>query len=106
MQVEVDGDALDPELRTAVYRLVQEALTNAGRHARAQRVDVRITRATEALEVVVADDGQGFDAAAPTEGFGVAGMRERAALMGGTLELGSSSAGTTVRAVLPDLPPP
>ena len=106
VQVAVDGDALDPDLRTAVYRLVQEALTNAGRHARAQRVDVRITRATEALEVVVADDGQGFDAAAPTEGFGVAGMRERAALMGGTLELGSSSAGTTVRAVLPDLPPP
>ena len=106
VQVEVDGNALDPDLRTAVYRLVQEALTNAGRHARAQRVDVRITGTGDGLEVIVADDGRGFDAAAPTEGFGVAGMRERAALMGGTLELGSSAAGTTVRAVLPDLPPP
>jgi signal transduction histidine kinase len=106
VRVELDGDALDPDLRTAVYRLVQEALTNAGRHARARRVDVRITRAHDGLQVVVADDGRGFDAAAPTEGFGVAGMRERAALMGGTLELGSSAAGTTVRAVLPDLPRP
>jgi len=106
VRVEVDGDALDPDLRTAVYRLVQEALTNAGRHARAQRVVVRITRGRDGLEVVVADDGRGFDAAAPTEGFGLAGMRERAALMGGTLELGTSAAGTTVRAVLPDLPRP
>jgi signal transduction histidine kinase len=103
VRVDVDGDALDPDLRTAVYRLVQEALTNAGRHARAQRVEVRIARVGDGLEIVVADDGRGFDAAAPTEGFGVAGMRERAALMGGTLELGSSAAGTTVRAVLPDL---
>ena len=106
VEVEVDGDTLDPDLRTAVYRLVQEALTNAGRHARAQRVNVRITRGRDGLEVVVADDGRGFDEAAPTEGFGLAGMRERAALMGGTLELGTSAAGTTVRAVLPDLPRP
>jgi signal transduction histidine kinase len=102
VRVDVDGETLDPDLRTAVYRLVQEALTNAGRHARAQRVEVRIARVGEGLVVLVADDGRGFDAAAPTEGFGLAGMRERAALMGGTLELGSSAAGTTVRAVLPD----
>ncbi|MET0687192.1 MAG: GAF domain-containing protein [Solirubrobacteraceae bacterium] len=103
VKVDVDGETLDPDLRTAVYRLVQEALTNAGRHARAQRVEVRIARVGEGLEVLVADDGRGFDAAAPTEGFGLAGMRERAALMGGTLELGSSAAGTTVRALLPEL---
>ena len=103
--VGVDGDALDPDLSTAVYRLVQEALTNVGRHADAQRVEVRVGRVPEGLEVCVADDGRGFDAAAPTEGFGLAGMRERAALMGGTLELGSSAAGTRIRVVLPELTP-
>ncbi len=101
----VDGDALDRDLSTAVYRLVQEALTNVGRHADAQRVEVRVGRVPEGLEVCVADDGRGFDAAAPTEGFGLAGMRERAALMGGTLELGSSAAGTRIRVVLPELTP-
>jgi two-component system sensor histidine kinase UhpB len=104
--VAVGGEPLDPDLSTAAYRLVQEALTNVGRHADAQRVEVRVARIAEGLEVTVADDGRGFDAAAPTAGFGLAGMRERAALMGGTLELGSSGAGTTVRALLPDLPRP
>jgi signal transduction histidine kinase len=90
VRVDVDGEALDPDLRTAAYRLVQEALTNAGRHARAQRVEVRLAHGPEGLEVRVADDGEGFDADAPTVGFGLAGMRERAALMGGRLELRSS----------------
>ena len=102
VRVDVDGEALDPDLRTAAYRLVQEALTNAGRHARAQRVEVRLAHGPEGLEVRVADDGEGFDADAPTVGFGLAGMRERAALMGGRLELRSSGAGTVVCAVLPD----
>ena len=97
----IDGAALDPDLRTGVYRLVQEALTNVGKHARAQRVDVRIASAPQGLEVCIADDGAGFDTAAPTEGFGLAGMRERAALMGGDLAVSSGPGGTTVRAVLP-----
>ncbi len=99
----VDDEALDPDLRTGVYRLVQEALTNVGKHARAQHVEVRIERRAEGLEVRVADDGGGFDTAAPTAGFGVAGMRERAALMGGDLEIRSGAGGTVVRAILPDL---
>jgi signal transduction histidine kinase len=87
----------------AVYRTVQEALTNVGKHARAQHVEVRIERRGEGLEVRVADDGGGFDTAAPTAGFGVAGMRERAALMGGDLEIRSGAGGTVVRAILPGL---
>jgi len=105
VRLAVPSDALDPDVSTAVYRLVQEALTNVGRHARAQRVQVEVTQGAEGLEVCVADDGEGFDADAPTVGFGVAGMRERAALMGGRLELRSSPGATVVRAVLPDVGP-
>ena len=53
------------------------------------------------LEVRVRDDGRGFDAGEPTAGFGIVGMRERAGLMGGRLEVDSSAAGTTVSAVFP-----
>jgi signal transduction histidine kinase len=99
--VDVREDALDSELKTAVYRLVQEALTNVGKHARAAHVDVAVEQGPDAVRVRVADDGDGFDAAEPTEGFGLAGMRERAALMGGRLEVETSAAGTAVRAVFP-----
>jgi signal transduction histidine kinase len=97
----VDVDALDAELQTAVYRLVQEALTNVAKHARATRVDVAVVQDDGAVRVRVADDGAGFDADRPTEGFGVAGMRERAALMNGHLELMTSERGTVVDARLP-----
>jgi signal transduction histidine kinase len=80
---------------------VQEALTNVGKHARATRVAVSVEQGPEELSVRVADDGRGFEPAEPTEGFGVAGMRERAALMGGRLSIETSTAGTTVAAVLP-----
>jgi signal transduction histidine kinase len=101
LSVQVDESALEPELKTAVYRLVQEALTNVAKHARAARVAVTVEQAADEVRVRVADDGRGFDADEPTEGFGVAGMRERAALMGGRLELETSSAGTTVAAAFP-----
>ena len=91
-----DEDGLDPELTTAVYRLVQEALTNVGKHARASAVEVRVVKDRAAVNVRVADDGSGFDAASPTQGFGLAGMRERAALMGGELSVRSSAGGGTV----------
>ncbi len=100
-ELSLDEEALDPELKTAVYRLVQEALTNVGRHARAQRVDVTVRQDPDALEVVVADDGGGFDPGDATQGFGLAGMRERAALMNGRLDVQTSHAGTTVAARFP-----
>jgi len=100
LDVHVD-EALDPELKTSVYRLVQEALTNVARHARAARVDVSVDQAPDQVRVRVADDGRGFDAAEPSAGFGLAGMRERAALMGGHLEIDTSAHGTTVTATFP-----
>jgi signal transduction histidine kinase len=101
LAVRVEEEALEPELKTAVYRLVQEALTNVAKHARAARVDVTVAQARDEVRVHVADDGRGFDAAEPTAGFGVAGMRERAALMGGRLAIETASTGTTVTAVFP-----
>jgi signal transduction histidine kinase len=101
LDLQLREDALDPELKTAVYRLVQEALTNVAKHARARRVEVTVEQRPEALRVRVVDDGRGFDAAEPTGGFGLEGMRERAALMGGELEIATSSAGTVVSAAFP-----
>jgi signal transduction histidine kinase len=100
-ELEVDEDALDPELKTAVYRLVQEALTNVAKHAGAQRVSVTVRQDQGAVDVQVTDDGAGFDALEPTRGFGLPGMHERAALMNGELDVRSSAGGTVIEARFP-----
>ena len=92
---------IGPELETTVYRLVQEALTNVAKHARADHARVTVSARDGRLEVEVSDDGAGFDPAAATRGFGVAGMRERVQLSGGRLTVTPSASGTTVRAELP-----
>lgn len=92
----------DPDVETAVYRIVQEALTNAIRHAGAQRVTITLAEDVEALHLRVADDGRGFDPRAKTEGFGLAGMRERVALLHGELEVASSTDGTAIAAAIPN----
>ena len=92
---------LDPELETTVYRIVQEALTNVAKHARAETARVAIALSEGQVLIEVEDDGSGFDADAPTSGFGLAGMRERAYLAGGTLEIGPAQPGTRVRVRLP-----
>jgi len=94
-------DPLDEDLEMTVYRLVQEALTNVAKHALASRVRVAIGNADGALWLEVEDDGRGFDADTKTNGFGLAGMRERVALAGGTLEVSSPGGGTLVKASLP-----
>ena len=94
-------DPLDEDLEMTVYRLVQEALTNVAKHALASRVRVAIGHADGALWLEVEDDGRGFDADTKTNGFGLAGMRERVALAGGTLEVSSPGGGTLVKASLP-----
>ncbi len=95
------GKRLAPELETTVYRLVQEALTNVVKHAQAEHARVGVGVAGGRVEVEIADDGSGFDAAAGTGGFGLAGMRERVALANGRLTITPTPSGTTVRAVLP-----
>jgi two-component system, NarL family, sensor histidine kinase UhpB len=83
-----------------VYRVAQEALANAMRHARAERVELRLDRMDGGVRLYVSDDGVGIDGA--PQGDGIRGMRERAVLAGGTLEVRNGPRGGTV--VTLDLP--
>ena len=95
-------ERLPEEVETALYRIVQESLTNVIKHAHATRVSVLLTRKNGSVAAVVEDDGRGFDpAAVPDGGFGLVGMRERVAALGGRLELESGGRGTTVAAEVP-----
>jgi signal transduction histidine kinase len=90
------------EIEDTVYRLVQEALNNAVHHGEAKCVRIEVSEEDETLRVRIEDDGQGFDPDAATDGFGLIGMRERAELAGGTLELRSTPGdGTTIDAAIP-----
>jgi len=92
---------LAPEIETACFRIAQEALTNAARHANARNVEVRLRVAGGELELVVRDDGRGFnpDAVHPRDGertsLGLVSMGERAALAGGTVAIGRPEEGGT-----------
>jgi signal transduction histidine kinase len=116
VQTEVVLDAaherLDAELESTIYRVVQEALTNVSRHAQATRAVVRIASAGDgsAVRITVTDDGRGLPAGGPggprgdglEGGFGLSGMRERAELVGGELDLvPAPEKGTTVRLTVP-----
>jgi two-component system, NarL family, sensor histidine kinase DevS len=91
-----------PELETAIYRIVQEALTNATKHGGARRAVVEIREAGALVHLEVRDDGCGFDPAAETDGFGLLGMHERVELLDGTLHVDSTpGSGTAVRASFP-----
>lgn len=92
---------LDPDLETTAYRVVQEALTNVAKHARAESARVRMSRSDRDLLIEVQDDGVGFDPAAESAGFGLAGMRERIYLAGGTLDIEAANPGTLLRVTLP-----
>jgi len=96
-------ERLPAEVETALYRIVQESLTNVVKHARARRISILLARRNGAIKAVIEDDGQGFDpAASPSAGFGLVGMRERLALLGGRLEVESSGdTGTTIAAEVP-----
>jgi signal transduction histidine kinase len=93
---------LRPEVETAFYRIVQEALTNIAKHADAGRVSILLTRKHDRVAAVVEDDGRGFDERRGEEGLGLVGMRERLALVGGKLRIESTSgSGTTIAAEVP-----
>jgi signal transduction histidine kinase len=97
------------ELETTLYRLVQEALTNVAKHAQATRASVTVAAADAnddtgddtGVYITVTDDGVGFDPAAPAAGFGLAGIRERVGLVGGTLTIESNGKGTTLSIAVP-----
>jgi two-component system sensor histidine kinase UhpB len=92
---------LETEVETVIYRVTQESLTNVARHAGATRAEVAITLTDDELVLCVADDGRGMPAGASMNG-GIRGMRERALLVGGRLEVSrADDAGTTVRLHVP-----
>jgi signal transduction histidine kinase len=92
---------LAPELETTIYRIVQEALTNALKHGEATRVGVVVGEQDGEVVVEVRDDGVGFRPEAATRGYGLTGMRERVQLAGGRLEIDTGEGGTRVRAAVP-----
>jgi signal transduction histidine kinase len=94
VELRVDGDPppLIPSADLALYRIVQEGLTNTLKHAHASRVDVQIRYTDDAVEIALADDGRGRPADA-RDGHGLVGMRERAALYGGAVHAGNRAGG-------------
>src|SRR6185312_6602204 len=113
IDIELDqlgGRRLDPELESTVYRIVQEALTNVGRHAEATHAVISIAERDGAIVASVTDDGKGMPEAGRLGprgdglegGFGMGGMNERAELVGGELEfVPAPERGTTVRLTVP-----
>ena len=95
----LQDERLAPDVETTLYRVAQEALNNAAKYSRAHQVEVMLDRRPDSVLLVVEDDGIGFevDGKEKVQGFGLVGMRERAALVGGTLEIESvPGEGTTI----------
>jgi two-component system sensor histidine kinase UhpB len=103
LHLEEEEDTVHPTLyETTLFRIAQECLTNVARHAQAQRVSIALTRDEQAIRLQVGDDGHGFDVSQQHSGLGIVGMRERAALLGGTVSISSRPGqGTIVEAILP-----
>ena len=98
------GKSVDSEIETAVFRVIQEALTNVAKHAEAHAVSVLLDANEERLQVIVEDDGRGFDLEAARHGgrLGLAGMQERLSLVGGTLTIDTAMGkGTSLYARIP-----
>ncbi|HVH64403.1 MAG TPA: sensor histidine kinase [Candidatus Acidoferrum sp.] len=101
LTVEGEPRELSPEAQLALYRTAQEALTNIRKHARPERVEVRIRYGTGSTELTVEDHGIAPDGQLPTTGYGLVGMRERAELAGGTLDARPTNDGFIVALRLP-----
>ena len=98
----VDDLELGDDVQVVVYRVAQEALVNASRHSGASRIEVNLERQNGAVNLSVADNGSGFAFADEGKGLGLSGMRERALLVGGRLEIDSRpGTGTTVKLEVP-----
>jgi two-component system sensor histidine kinase UhpB len=95
------GD-LPPDVQVVIYRVAQEALVNAARHSGATRIEVSLESQPQAVSLLVTDNGSGFAFAEEGKGLGLSGMRERALLVGGKLDIDSRPGkGTTVRLEVP-----
>ena len=94
VSIELGGGRLEPDVETVAYRVAQEALTNIVKHADAHTVAVELLRDGERLRLTVADDGRGLGES-HDEGYGIVGMRERAALASGVIEIAPAPGGGT-----------
>ena len=101
-------DRLPPEVETVLFRIAQEGMTNIARHSGAQHAWVRFRREPHRVVMVIEDDGRGFEVETlaenedPPRGLGLAGMQERAALLGGTVKVTSAPGqGTRVEVIIP-----
>ena len=102
LEIRLSDERLPADVETTMYRIVQEALTNTVKHAGATRISVLVTRTAHAVALVVEDDGEGFDPSAESDRLGLAGMRERVALVGGRLRIETGAeGGTTIAAEIP-----
>jgi PAS domain S-box-containing protein len=105
----LDSCNLQPAAQITLYRILQEALTNVARHAEANAVSIAFARSATALHVTVTDNGRGFGAKAlgvvSSNRLGIQGMRERAAMLGGTVSFASKGTGTRILLQIP-LPDP
>ena len=101
---ELDSISLPLAIQIGLYRILQEALTNVARHSGAKQLSIIFARSATALEVAVIDDGCGFDAeavAVSSNRLGIQSMRERAAMLGGTISFTSRVKGTRILVQIP-----
>ena len=101
---ELDSVALRPAVQIGLYRILQEALTNVARHSGASEVSIRFARSGRNLHVVVTDNGCGFDtktATVSSSHLGIQSMRERAAMLRGTINFTSKGRGTRILVQIP-----
>jgi PAS domain S-box-containing protein len=102
---ELDAIDLPSAVQLAVFRIVQEALTNVAKHSAAAAISIRVARSAMGLETTIADNGSGFDADAESLSsaihLGLQSMRERAAILGGTVSIKSGATGTTILVNIP-----
>ena len=104
LRMEGDFDALPDKHRTCVYRVVQEAMTNCVRHARAQNIQINVTAVEKQLNVSVTDDGVGLDPARRRHGLGLRGIEERVKELEGTVTIARERIGGTTLAIRLPLP--
>jgi len=107
IKISIDSDVaapLDRPTEVVLLRCAQEGLANVRKHSGADAAQLSLVTSPRGVTLTIEDNGSGFDPASVGQGYGLAGMRERLALVGGDLELSSSPAGTRVVATLPGEP--
>jgi signal transduction histidine kinase len=96
-----DLDGVEPELELAVFRIVQEALSNVHRHSGSSTAQIVLSPDEDGLRLQISDHGRGISSGSHATGVGLGSMKERARLLGGRLEVRTGTTGTTIIAVLP-----